>query len=169
MVVGTFGPPVAYGMLPDVERQLKRDLLSITRYDNSVPPAGPAQGMGVQVGVSISAIKPFAMDLMAQRMRLFGWLRMEWTDARLVWDPAEWGGIEHITALGLPADLPVDGEGLVWVPDIDLYNEESTYDITPKSALVRYDGSVSWSRNSLLPANCNLTGPLGLQNFPYDQ
>ena len=36
----------------------------------------------------------------------------EWTDEKLVWDPAEYGGLKM---LRLPCDL-------IWLPDIVLYN-----------------------------------------------
>ncbi|KIH47898.1 hypothetical protein ANCDUO_22037 [Ancylostoma duodenale] len=37
----------------------------------------------------------------------------QWSDRKLVWNPAEWGGVERVH---IPSDQ-------IWIPDILLYNK----------------------------------------------
>ena len=46
-------------------------------------------------------------------LTLYLWIRQEWTDAYLRWDPDAYGGLD---AIRIPSSL-------VWRPDIVLYNK----------------------------------------------
>lgn len=46
-------------------------------------------------------------------LTLYLWIRQEWTDAYLRWDPDTYGGLD---AIRIPSSL-------VWRPDIVLYNK----------------------------------------------
>lgn len=46
-------------------------------------------------------------------LTLYLWIRQEWTDAYLRWDPDDYGGLD---AIRIPSSL-------VWRPDIVLYNK----------------------------------------------
>lgn len=48
-----------------------------------------------------------------QVLTLYLWIRQEWTDAYLQWDPDAYGGLD---AIRIPSSL-------VWRPDIVLYNK----------------------------------------------
>lgn len=48
-----------------------------------------------------------------QVLTLYLWIRQEWTDAYLHWDPKAYGDLD---AIRIPSDL-------VWRPDIVLYNK----------------------------------------------
>lgn len=48
-----------------------------------------------------------------QVLTLYLWIRQEWTDAYLRWDPNAYGGLD---AIRIPSSL-------VWRPDIVLYNK----------------------------------------------
>ena len=78
-------------------------------------------------------------------MRLKIWMRMNWVDQRLSWNPDDYGGIEQIWL------NQQHGEPLVehWAPDITPYNTREGLDKTldAAQALVYSDGSVFWSRS----------------------
>lgn len=53
------------------------------------------------------------VDEKNQIMTVNVWVRQEWRDYKLAWDPARYGGVRH---LFVPADK-------IWLPDIVLYNK----------------------------------------------
>ena len=52
-------------------------------------------------------------------MRLKVWVRMSWVDARLSWDPADYG---NITTVQFRSMHPTNAENTeIWLPDVQLY------------------------------------------------
>ncbi|KIH51811.1 hypothetical protein ANCDUO_18096 [Ancylostoma duodenale] len=74
------------------------------------------------------------------------WLEMQWCDRKLVWNPAEWGGVERVH---IPSDQ-------IWIPDILLYNNaDGEPHITIDSlALVDHRGTVLWQPPSIYKSLC---------------
>lgn len=68
---------------------------------------------GVHTHVSTPAHSAFHQDERDQVLTLYLWIRQEWTDAYLRWDPDAYGGLD---AIRIPSSL-------VWRPDIVLYNK----------------------------------------------
>ena len=98
-------------------------------------------------------------------MQLKIWLRMTWTDTRLAWNEAEYGGI---------TETFFHGEGIaggetteIWLPDISVYNGNSGLGETmePGIARVRSNGEVYYSRPGTLDVLCKYSG---LVAFPRD-
>lgn len=99
-------------------------------------------------------------------LKIFCWLRMQWTDRRLSWDPAEYGGVQHFYAAAAGVTAPEETD--VWLPDITMYNShEAMSDTLEKQlAMVDSNGVVWWSRPGMLEVMCKFAG---LVNFPHDE
>uniref|UniRef100_A0AC35FNW9 Uncharacterized protein n=1 Tax=Panagrolaimus sp. PS1159 TaxID=55785 RepID=A0AC35FNW9_9BILA len=82
---------------------------------------------------------------------------MQWTDAKLTWDPMKYG---NITSLHIPSDI-------IWIPDIVLYNNAAgDPDITIfTDALVLHTGRVHWNPPAIYKSFC----PIDVTWFPYDE
>uniref|UniRef100_A0AC34QH06 Nicotinic acetylcholine receptor alpha subunit n=1 Tax=Panagrolaimus sp. JU765 TaxID=591449 RepID=A0AC34QH06_9BILA len=65
------------------------------------------------------------------------WLQHVWTDHKLKWNPADYGGVD---VLYVPSDL-------IWLPDIVLYNNaDGNYQVTIMTkAKVSHNGTVEWT------------------------
>ncbi|XP_055333973.1 acetylcholine receptor subunit alpha-like 1 isoform X2 [Paramacrobiotus metropolitanus] len=85
------------------------------------------------------------------------WLRQQWKDYRLTWDPKEYDGIETIQILS----------DTLWTPDIVLYNNaDGNYEITLKTrAVVRYTGELIWEPPAIYRSYCMIF----VEYFPYDE
>ena len=71
---------------------------------------------------------------------------MQWSDLRLAWDQAEFGGITQTQMRA--AAITIDQDSDIWLPDIQPYNagEAVASTLEPSLALVYSDGTVYWSR-----------------------
>ncbi|XP_070545499.1 acetylcholine receptor subunit alpha-1-B-like [Ptychodera flava] len=90
------------------------------------------------------------------RISLSVWLRQEWTDEFLRWNPADYDGIEVIR---WPASL-------IWTPDIVLYNNvnDDFPEPVPTNALIHYDGSINWNVPMIFKCYCNIIS----LDYPFD-
>ena len=91
---------------------LRGDLLS--SYDKAVPPssvrtAGYSQA-GTDVQLQVRFFKVQQVTTTEGRMALKVWLRMWWSDLRLSWDPAAYGGITQVKFNAASFSLPEDTE-----------------------------------------------------------
>ena len=74
---------------------LRADLLD--GYDKMIPPIsertdvydGKISMAGTEVGVNIRVFKVESVDTASSHLRLKVWLRMQWSDLRLTWNPAD--------------------------------------------------------------------------------
>ena len=89
---------------------------------------------------------------------------MQWSDLRLAWDPAEFGGITQTQMRA--AAITIDQDSDIWLPDIQPYNagEAVASTLEPSVALVFSDGRVYWSRPGILDVLCKFRG---LNAFPF--
>lgn len=86
---------------------LKRDLL--VNYDKFVRPAD--HDSTTQVNVSLT-VKHIDLDEEKGIMSVFGWIKMQWNDNKLIWNTSQYGNLQNL-------HLP-DHE--IWQPDLTLYN-----------------------------------------------
>ena len=148
--------------------QLRAALLA--NYDRHVPPeserAGNFTEAGTDVHMSLRFFKVQAIRASEGAMELKVWLRMSWTDTRLSWEPADYGGI---TTTYLWADpTPTSGNSELWVPDVQPYNARSNIveSLDPAYAKVDSTGSIFLSRPGTLDVMCKFSG---LVAFPFDR
>nr|XP_005886716.1 PREDICTED: neuronal acetylcholine receptor subunit alpha-10 [Bos mutus] len=101
--------PECLGAEGRLAHKLFRDLFA--NYTSALRPvADTDQALNVTLEVTLSQI--IDMDERNQVLTLYLWIRQEWTDAYLRWDPDTYGGLD---AIRIPSSL-------VWRPDIVLYN-----------------------------------------------
>ena len=85
-----------------------------------------------------------SVDTASSHLKLKVWFRMQWSDLRLAWDPAEF---ETSAAQMRAAAITIDQDSDIWLPDIQPYNAEAVAStLEPSLALVYSDGTVYWSR-----------------------
>mmetsp|Transcript_17534 Transcript_17534/g.44969 ORF Transcript_17534/g.44969 Transcript_17534/m.44969 type:complete len:711 (-) Transcript_17534:131-2263(-) len=145
-------------------------------YDTNVPPPGNSirtivlpdgtsveTATGCDVELQIRVLKFQKVDIADGHMSLKVWLRMQWTDSRLTWDPAEYGGLTYTHVNG---GMPEDWE--VWLPDIQPYNAISgtVNTLEPSMLKVSSVGVVYYTRPGTLEIQCKFTG---LVAFPFDK
>ena len=164
---------------------LRKDLLQ--EYDKAVPPDAGSHHQrnftmmppraregagystitetGTVVKVSTRFVKVKLVNLASATMEVKVWLWLEWTDKRLSWDPAQYGGIESTY---FHAAAYTDKESTeIWLPDLTLFNSNTPLpqSMDQSYARARYDGSVAWWRQGSVDVMCAFTG---LTAFPFD-
>ncbi|XP_036390624.1 neuronal acetylcholine receptor subunit alpha-5 [Megalops cyprinoides] len=83
------------------------------------------------------------------------WMKQEWVDMKLRWNPDDYQGI---TSIRVPSDS-------IWTPDIVLYdNADGRFEGTVTKAVVKYDGTISWTP----PANYKSACTIDVTFFPFD-
>uniref|UniRef100_A0A672M7W9 Cholinergic receptor, nicotinic, alpha 5 n=1 Tax=Sinocyclocheilus grahami TaxID=75366 RepID=A0A672M7W9_SINGR len=97
----------------------------------------------------------FGQNEKNQLMTTNVWMKQEWTDMKLRWNPDHYLGI---TSIRVPSDS-------IWIPDIVLYdNADGNFEATVTKAAVRYDGTISWTP----PANYKSACTIDVTFFPFD-
>ena len=129
-----------------------RDAL-LDGYDKMVTPPGCV------VNIQLSLQKLVEIDTSGQTISMLGWWRHYWNDARLVWNPDQWGGIGFVTFRG------GGSSNEIWGPDNIVYESMETWDIIPDIDFQVYsDGSVFVSKPMVQKVPC----PMDVQEFPFD-
>ncbi|TKR92628.1 hypothetical protein L596_007246 [Steinernema carpocapsae] len=84
------------------------------------------------------------------------WLQHSWTDYKLQWNPAEYGGVD---VLYVPSDM-------IWLPDIVLYNNaDGNYQVTIMTkAKLLPNGTVEWAPPAIYKSMCQID----VEWFPFD-
>ncbi|XP_028329390.1 neuronal acetylcholine receptor subunit alpha-5 isoform X2 [Gouania willdenowi] len=83
------------------------------------------------------------------------WMKQEWMDMKLRWNPNDYLGI---TTIRVPSDR-------IWLPDVVLYdNSDGRFEGTVTKAVVKYNGTISWTP----PANYKSACTIDVTFFPFD-
>ncbi|KAH0619871.1 hypothetical protein JD844_014243 [Phrynosoma platyrhinos] len=107
----------------------------------------------VKFGLAISQLVD--VDEKNQLMTTNVWLRQEWVDVKLKWDPKDYAGI---TSIRVPSDS-------IWIPDIVLYdNADGRFEGTSTKTVVKHDGTIAWTP----PANYKSSCTIDVTYFPFD-
>ncbi|XP_070810003.1 neuronal acetylcholine receptor subunit alpha-5 [Pituophis catenifer annectens] len=107
----------------------------------------------VKFGLAISQLVD--VDEKNQLMTTNVWLKQEWVDVKLMWDPEDYAGI---TSIRVPSDS-------LWIPDIVLYdNADGHFEGTSTKAIVKHDGTIVWTP----PANYKSSCTIDVTYFPFD-
>ncbi|KAM6164317.1 neuronal acetylcholine receptor subunit alpha-4 [Rhynchocyon petersi] len=85
------------------------------------------------------------------------WVKQEWHDYKLRWDPADY---ENVTSIRIPSEL-------IWRPDIVLYNNaDGDFAVTHLTkAHLFHDGRVQWTPPAIYKSSCSID----VTFFPFDQ
>ena len=168
---GTFGPDAA-----NFSTMIRSTVLQ--GYDNMVPPrsdrsasakadfGGYYSDAGTDVRMQVRFFKVSEVAAASGRMSLKVWHRLYWTDTRLSWDPADYGGVDTIYYGGGNVGKGESNE--VWIPDLQPYNAYTGLMHTLDHGLVRVksDGAVFYSRPGMIDVMCKFSG---LVAFPFDK
>ncbi|KAF6092992.1 cholinergic receptor nicotinic alpha 2 subunit [Phyllostomus discolor] len=107
-------PPVLARRAPHAQaedRLFKHLFRGYNRWARPVP--NTLDVVIVRFGLSIAQL--IDVDEKNQMMTTNVWLKQEWSDHKLRWNPAEFG---NITSLRVPSEM-------IWIPDIVLYNNRT--------------------------------------------
>ncbi|XP_059123897.1 neuronal acetylcholine receptor subunit alpha-5, partial [Peromyscus eremicus] len=107
----------------------------------------------IKFGLAISQLVD--VDEKNQLMTTNVWLKQEWIDVKLRWNPDDYGGIKIIR---VPSDS-------LWIPDIVLFdNADGRFEGASTKTIVRYNGTVTWTQ----PANYKSSCTIDVTFFPFD-
>ncbi|XP_051580610.1 neuronal acetylcholine receptor subunit alpha-5-like isoform X3 [Myxocyprinus asiaticus] len=151
VLCSSVGPPVL-SSYAKTEDKLFKYLFS--NYQKWVRPVEDLNGtVQVKFGLAISQLVD--VDEKNQLMTTNVWMKQEWKDMKLQWNPVHYLGI---TSIRVPSDS-------IWIPDIVLYdNADGNFEATVTKAVVRYDGTISWTP----PANYKSACTIDVTFFPFD-
>ncbi|XP_072046081.1 neuronal acetylcholine receptor subunit alpha-10-like [Amphiura filiformis] len=139
------------------ESRLHNDLLNDT-YDSRKPP-GNCSGEPIDIEISMTLQDIVKLDENDEIFTASSWIRLNWLDERLVWDPEDYGDLEFI---------PTDASA-VWTPILILENTVvgSFEDIISKrvnQATLASDGNVFLDFPLLHATSCKIA----IAYFPFD-
>uniref|UniRef100_A0A8I3S4L3 Cholinergic receptor nicotinic alpha 4 subunit n=3 Tax=Canis lupus familiaris TaxID=9615 RepID=A0A8I3S4L3_CANLF len=135
------------------ERLLKTLFSGYNKW--SRPVANISDVVLVHFGLSIAQL--IDVDEKNQMMTTNVWVKQEWHDYKLRWDPADY---ENVTSIRIPSEL-------IWRPDIVLYNNaDGDFAVTHLTkAHLFYDGRVQWTPPAIYKSSCSID----VTFFPFDQ
>ncbi|KAL4228144.1 Neuronal acetylcholine receptor subunit [Mactra antiquata] len=140
----------------DDAKRLYHDLLIQNKYNKLIRPVGnnTNEPLTVKMGIRLSQI--IDVDELNQVMTTNVWLRQEWIDVSLQWDPVEYGGIKTL-------ELPSEN---IWLPDIVLFNNaDGQYEVTLMTkATLNYTGGIIWEPPAIYKSSCTIE----VEFFPFD-
>ncbi|KAH3830114.1 acetylcholine receptor subunit alpha-type unc-63-like [Dreissena polymorpha] len=143
------------------EQLLHHFLLQENSYNKEIMPAGSTingtadSKLTVKLGMRLSQLLDVSEKYQILTSNL--WLRHEWVDNRLRWDPNKYGGIQ----------MTFIPSGELWRPDIVLYNNaDGEFHVTLlTNAKVYNTGLIVWEPPAIYKAYC----PINVEYFPFDQ
>ncbi|XP_048096982.1 neuronal acetylcholine receptor subunit alpha-4b [Alosa alosa] len=127
-----------------------------TRYNKfSRPVANTSDVVLVHFGLSIAQL--IDVDEKNQMMTTNVWVKQEWNDYKLRWNPDEY---ENVTSIRIPSEI-------IWRPDIVLYNNaDGDFAVTHLTkAQLFYDGKIKWMPPAIYKSSCSID----VTFFPFDQ
>ncbi|XP_040284358.1 acetylcholine receptor subunit gamma [Bufo bufo] len=135
------------------EERLLDDLMK--NYNKDLRPARK-DGDIISVSLKLTLTNLISLNERKEALTTNVWVEMQWTDYRLSWNPAAYGGIEVIR---IPSTM-------VWLPDIGLENNvDGIFHIALyANTLVSSDGSIYWLPPAIYQSYC----PVVVTYFPFD-
>ncbi|XP_066240485.1 neuronal acetylcholine receptor subunit alpha-4 isoform X1 [Saccopteryx leptura] len=135
------------------ERLLKKLFSGYNKW--SRPVANISDVVFVHFGLSIAQL--IDVDEKNQMMTTNVWVKQEWRDYKLRWDP---GDYDNVTSIRIPSEL-------IWRPDIVLYNNaDGDFAVTHLTkAHLFHDGRVQWTPPAIYKSSCSID----VTFFPFDQ
>ncbi|ELU04362.1 hypothetical protein CAPTEDRAFT_152525 [Capitella teleta] len=137
-------------------KRLYENKLRKSGYNRNIRPVtNDTETVDVSIGLKMAQI--LDVDERNQIMTTNVWVKLEWLDNRLTWDPEEYGDVDM---------LYVPAEDL-WHPDIVLYNTgDGRYEMTEGTkATVYYNGLIKWTPPASFKSSCDIDA----LHFPFDQ
>ncbi|XP_059802091.1 neuronal acetylcholine receptor subunit beta-4-like [Hypanus sabinus] len=131
-------------------------LLNPERYNKLIRPAKNNSEL-VAIVFQLSLAQLINVNEREQVMTTNVWLKQEWVDYRLRWNPDEFEGISKLRI----------NSKLIWLPDIVLYNNaDGTYEISLyTNAIIWSNGSIYWLPPAIYKSACKIE----VKHFPFDQ
>ncbi|XP_057713502.1 neuronal acetylcholine receptor subunit alpha-4b [Corythoichthys intestinalis] len=136
------------------EEKLLQDLF--VRYNKlSRPVENSSDTVLVHFGLSIAQL--IDVDEKNQMMTTNVWVKQEWNDYKLRWNPEEY---ENVTSIRIPSEI-------IWRPDIVLYNNaDGDFAVTHLTkAHLFHDGRIKWMPPAIYKSSCSID----VTFFPFDQ
>ncbi|XP_072120832.1 neuronal acetylcholine receptor subunit alpha-2-like [Mobula birostris] len=135
------------------ERLFKHLFTGYNRW--SRPVANSSDTVIVNFGLSIAQL--IDVDEKNQMMTTNVWLKQEWFDYKLTWDPGEF---DNVTSIRVPSEM-------IWIPDIVLYNNaDGEFAVTHMTkAHLFAGGHVQWVPPAIYKSSCSID----VTFFPFDQ
>lgn len=134
--------------------QLIADIL--TGYEaRQRPLLNQSHTLNVSVSFYLSSFRE--LDEVTGKFSVIGALLIQWTDEKISWVPAQYGGAAK-------TDLKIND---IWYPQIVLSNPYSTVDSVGQNWMkvtVRYDGEVTYWPGSLFESTCSVD----VTFYPFD-
>jgi hypothetical protein len=134
-----------------VGERLRQDILSRPGFSRVMPPTSGREAVdysaaGTDVFMQVRFFKVQSIAIAEGTMNLKVWMRMQWVDKRLAWDPEEYENVTFTYFQGHMYGGAEESE--IWVPDVQHYNANQglVNTLEPAPARVSYDGSVFYSR-----------------------
>lgn len=158
----------------DPSTRLRQDLVWNAPYDRHSYPWEYAwhgdskeNRTGVPIEMDINFHRVYSVDTVNPMLDLIVWFRLGWVDPRLTWDPIEYGNRTK-TWFWIDSGSAGGETSEIWTPDIELWNLEQglAKSLEDAYAVVKYDGTVFWSRPGHLRPACKYSG---LEKFPFDE
>ena len=128
-------------------------------YENTLTVI-PEKGINLTMSLAIRAFNN--IDQIDGSISMNIWLRYNYKNEYLMWNPKDYGNITDIHLNTNP-----DFDNFIWTPDIYLYNtaEKPMEELDYTKANVFSNGDVFWSRPGLIKSTC----VFDLTYFPFDQ
>uniref|UniRef100_A0A8C3XP39 Cholinergic receptor nicotinic alpha 2 subunit n=2 Tax=Chelydra serpentina TaxID=8475 RepID=A0A8C3XP39_CHESE len=135
------------------ERLFKYLFASYNRWSRPVPNISDV--VIVRFGLSIAQL--IDVDEKNQMMTTNVWLKQEWSDYKLRWNPADF---DNVTSIRVPSEM-------IWIPDIVLYNNaDGEFAVTHMTkAHLFSNGKVKWVPPAIYKSSCSID----VTFFPFDQ
>ncbi|KAI6072129.1 Neuronal acetylcholine receptor subunit alpha-2 isoform X1 [Aix galericulata] len=118
----------------------------------------PSSSASLSAGLlSFLPVSPPKQDEKNQMMTTNVWLKQEWSDYKLRWNPADF---DNVTSIRVPSEM-------IWIPDIVLYNNaDGEFAVTHMTkAHLFSNGKVKWVPPAIYKSSCSID----VTFFPFDQ
>nr|XP_028581086.1 neuronal acetylcholine receptor subunit alpha-2 [Podarcis muralis] len=135
------------------ERLFKHLFNAYNKWSRPVP--NTSDVVIVRFGLSIAQL--IDVDEKNQMMTTNVWLKQEWNDYKLQWNPVDF---DNVTSIRAPSEM-------IWIPDIVLYNNaDGEFAVTHMTkAHLFSNGSVKWTPPAIYKSSCSID----VTFFPFDQ